>query len=90
MRPAEPENIERGLSHDGSEMGVRAGRGAGAGGGVAVPAGASPIVLNDLNSQAQIDLSSDAGMYSWTVDGVEQLYRQWFWIRQGDTAANRR
>ena len=27
----------------------------------------------------------DFGMNSWKVDGVDQLYRQWFWFRTGST-----
>jgi len=43
------------------------------------------IILEDLNSQAEIDLTSDAGMFRWTVDGIENLRKQWFWYRIGDT-----
>ncbi len=50
---------------------------------VAAPAA---LVLEDTNSQVRIDPNSDAGMYDWTVEGVGQLARQWFWVRVGDTA----
>jgi hypothetical protein len=51
----------------------------------AAPAKAS-IVLSDLNSTLSIDPSSQAGAFSWTVDNVEQLSKQWFWYRIGSTA----
>jgi hypothetical protein len=35
------------------------------------------------NSFALIDANSQAGMRNWTVDGVNQLYQQWFWYRIG-------
>ena len=45
---------------------------------------ASPIVtLTDASSTAQFDLGSDQGMNAWTVNGVNQLVRQWFWYRLG-------
>ena len=44
---------------------------------------ASVITLTDQNSTAQIDPSSQAGMYSWTVNGNDILYQQWFWYRIG-------
>jgi hypothetical protein len=36
------------------------------------------------NSFALIDANSQAGMRNWTVDGVNQLYQQWFWYRIGN------
>lgn len=35
--------------------------------------------MTDNNSSASVDTSSQAGMYNWTVDGVNQLSQQWFW-----------
>jgi hypothetical protein len=46
---------------------------------------ATDITLTDFNSTVVIDPTSDAGMYTWTVDGVDQMYQQWFWYRIGDT-----
>ena len=46
---------------------------------------ASAITLSNQNSTAQIDPSSQAGMYSWTVGGNDILYQQWFWYRVGQT-----
>ncbi|MBN1344536.1 MAG: hypothetical protein JXQ73_17735 [Phycisphaerae bacterium] len=41
--------------------------------------------LVDGNSTATFSTgSSPTGMNSWTIDGVNQLYRQWFWYRVGD------
>ncbi len=51
---------------------------------VVAPARAE-IVLTDLNSTATIDPLSQAGMNSWTVDGTNQMYQQWFWYRIGAT-----
>jgi hypothetical protein len=42
--------------------------------------------LTDANSRATINDSSSAGMTSWSVDGVNQLYQQWFWYRVGSAA----
>jgi hypothetical protein len=46
---------------------------------------ATTITLSDGNSSAKIDTASQAGMYEWKVDGVNQLYQQWFWYRIGTT-----
>jgi len=35
------------------------------------------------NSFALINATSQSGMNNWTVDGVNQLYQQWFWYRIG-------
>jgi hypothetical protein len=44
------------------------------------------IQLADLNSTFDIDPSSQAGAFNWKVDGVDQLSKQWFWYRLGNTA----
>ena len=41
------------------------------------------VTLTDNNSVAQINTGSQAGMFNWTVDGVNQLAQQWFWFRVG-------
>jgi hypothetical protein len=49
---------------------------------------ATIIELEDDNSVAYIepdDPSSQLGMFSWVVDGVGHLAKQWFWYRVGDT-----
>jgi hypothetical protein len=42
-------------------------------------------LLTDRNSTAFVDPLSGAGMTSWTVDGQNQLAKQWFWYRIGAT-----
>ena len=48
------------------------------------PAAATVYTLVDQNSSATVDVGSSAGMKDWSVDGSNQLYRQWFWYRTGD------
>jgi len=50
---------------------------------LAWPVHASPtiVTLTDGGSTATIDLSSSAGMNSWTVNDQNQLNQQWFWYR---------
>ncbi len=47
---------------------------------------ATPVTLTSGNSTATIDPTSQNGMSDWTVDGVDYLAQQWFWIAspQGD------
>ena len=49
--------------------------------------GAAASTITDGGSTAQIDLASDSGMYSWTVNGVNQMTRQWFWYRIGSSGS---
>ena len=42
------------------------------------------VNLTDQNSLAQIDVSTQAGMFRWSVDGTNQLSQQWFWYRVGN------
>lgn len=51
----------------------------------ATQANAAVITLSDQNSEVKIDPNSQSGMFSWTVDGVSQLFQQWFWYRIGST-----
>jgi hypothetical protein len=49
------------------------------------------IILQDGNSIARIDPSSQAGMFDWLIQStpssaVDQLTKQWFWYRIGNTA----
>lgn len=54
--------------------------------GMAPPrAHAAIITLSDENSTVTIDPTSQTGMNSWVVDGVNQLFQQWFWYRLGST-----
>lgn len=50
---------------------------------VGLGAQANPITLVDGSSQVTIDPASELGMTSWTINGVNQLERQWFWFRIG-------
>lgn len=52
-------------------------------------AGASPVTLADGNSLVQFDPDSQGGMSSWVVDGVSQVWQQWFWFRVGATGPER-
>lgn len=45
------------------------------------------IVLTDGTAQVSIDEASDAGIYQFNIDGVEQLYQEWYWFRQRPTFA---
>jgi len=42
-----------------------------------------PILLTDANSSALVDPATQGGMLNWTVDGQNQLAKQWFWYRIG-------
>lgn len=50
------------------------------------------ITLTSGNSTAFIQTGSSSGMSNWTVDNVNQLFQQWFWVREGsrggETALN--
>jgi hypothetical protein len=43
-------------------------------------------VISDLNSVVSIDPNSQAGVFDWEVNGVDQLNKMWFWYRNGATA----
>lgn len=47
---------------------------------------AQTYTLTDNNSRVQIDVGTQTGMYTWSVDGQDQLYQQWFWYRVGTNA----
>jgi len=51
------------------------------------PLQAAVYTLNDNNSTAIIDADNQSGMFSWTVDGQDQLNQQWFWYRVGNGLA---
>ncbi len=42
------------------------------------------ITLQDNNSVVKINPDSQDGVYSWTVNGGNQLSQQWFWYRIGE------
>jgi len=41
------------------------------------------VTLTDQNSVALINTGTSAGMFNWTIDGVNNLNQQWFWYRAG-------
>jgi hypothetical protein len=43
--------------------------------------------LTSGNSSVSINTASSAGMYSWMVDGQNQLNQQWFWYRIGSSGS---
>ncbi len=56
-----------------------------------ISSASSQINLSNGNTTATIDpttnpLSFLRGMNSWEVDGVDQLFQQWYWFRIGNTA----
>jgi len=51
------------------------------------PAGATLVTLTDADSVVKIDTGNQQGVYSWTVDGTQQLKTQWFWYRVGDVGS---
>jgi hypothetical protein len=53
--------------------------------GVCVSTAAAVITLVDANSSVSIDPMSQAGMFDWTVDGVNHMNQQWFWFGVGSS-----
>jgi len=47
---------------------------------------APATVLTSGNSIMEIDATSQDGIFSWVVDGVEHMFQQWFWFRTSPTA----
>ena len=45
------------------------------------PASATFLTLSDGNSSVAVSPDTQAGMYNWTINGVNILYQQWFWYR---------
>ena len=52
-------------------------------GGLVFQSQAQIYTLSQNDSSAQIDTASTAGMFNWSVGGVNQLAQQWFWYRVG-------
>ncbi len=46
---------------------------------------ATLYTLTDQNSTITVDPLSSDGISNWKVDGVNQLYQQWFWGRMGSS-----
>jgi hypothetical protein len=49
----------------------------------AARAEAANLTVSDGNSSFTVDDASAAGMHTWIVDGVDQMFQQWFWYRIG-------
>ena len=49
------------------------------------PCANAALTVTHGNSSVTVDPLSQAGMNNWTVDGVNQMYQQWFWYRIGAT-----
>jgi hypothetical protein len=52
---------------------------------LALSSSAQIVTLADQNSLAQINTGTQQGMYNWSVDGQNQLVKQWFWYRVGSS-----
>ena len=48
---------------------------------------AAPLTLADNNTLIEVDPTSQAGMYTWRVDGTDNLFQNWFWYRIGRTGS---
>ena len=46
---------------------------------------ADTVFLRDRNSFIAINFETQLGTFVWTVDGLNQIFQQWFWFRIGDT-----
>lgn len=46
-------------------------------------ASAGSFTLADGNTVVDIDTTSQAGLYNWFVDGVDQMWQEWNWYRVG-------
>jgi len=53
----------------------------------ALPAHADIVTITDSNASATVNTGSSLGMDSLTVDGVDQLFQQWFWYRTAASGA---
>ena len=47
----------------------------------------SVITLSNLNSVIRIDPTTERGLFSWSVDGIDQAYQHWFWLRVDSATA---
>lgn len=43
------------------------------------------ITLIDDNSFVEVETETQSGMFTWEVDGVDNMFQQWFWYRVGST-----
>lgn len=56
---------------------------------LAAPGLAQSFTLEDRNSTVNFDLAN-GGARDWFVDGVDQLFQQWFWVRVGNDTREQR
>ncbi len=54
-------------------------------GGLAFQSEAQIYTVSQNDSIALVDAGSQAGVYNWSVGGVNQLFQQWFWYRVGSS-----
>jgi hypothetical protein len=54
--------------------------------GLVCPTSGQIIPLVSGNSSALVDTGTQNGMFNWSVEGVNQLFQQWFWYRIGSGA----
>lgn len=54
---------------------------------LAMTSGEAQILLNSGNSDATVNLTTQAGMSAWNINGQAQLNQQWFWYRVGNDAS---
>ncbi len=47
------------------------------------PVAGQILTLANQNSVAQVNAGSQAGLFNWQVDGVNQIYQEWFWYALG-------
>jgi hypothetical protein len=56
----------------------------------ASPASATLFTITDENSHVRIIDAEPWGVFDWQVDGINQLWFQWFWYRIGDIGGEAR
>ena len=47
------------------------------------PNQAQIVTLTDAGTTAQINTGSSAGLFNWSIGGINQVAQQWFWYRVG-------
>ena len=54
---------------------------------LAAPTQAAIFTMTDQNSVVQVNTTTQAGVFSWTVGGVSQVNQEWYWYRIGSSGA---
>ena len=57
--------------------------------GLASPAAALPVTLEDGSSVVTIDPGAQEGLQAWAVNGITHVRTQWFWVRVGSAGPER-